>query len=176
MEVGVALVAGVRNCVYSFVSQFMIAPLHALYFRGPTLNGFGFWGGAAPETICAGLLPGSQASFWSLHMNECHVLLTQRFDAFYVAIQTCFYVFFILKLVQCLTFHWLVVQPALGRLERLLSRKNVSPTSWNDIPATHVTTNGAINTHVAAAPIMFSSTQQTAPNTIYCTAQSTEWG
>ena len=175
-SVGVVAVESVHSFFTSVVNTFIISPLSALYFRGPTFNGYGFWGGAAPETICASLLPGSHASFWAQHMDECHVLLSQRFDAFQIAAQTCFYVFFMLKLVQCVTFHCLVVQPALGRMEQLLLRKNVSPTTWNDMPTTHVTTSGAIKAQVAAGPIMFSTKQQTAPSTMYCTAQSTECG
>ena len=179
MQVGVRVVEALGHSVYSvccsLFNTVFVSPLYTLYFRGPTLNGFGFWGGAAPETICASLLPGSHASFWAQHVDDCYVLLTQRFDAFQVAVHTCLYVFVLLKLVQCLTFHCLVVQPALGRLEQLL-RKNVSPTTWNDMPATHVITSGAINAHVASGPIMFSTKQQTAPSTMYCTAQSTECG
>lgn len=173
---GGTVVDSVHHLLALGVNKFFISPLYALYFRGPTLNGFGFWGGAAPETICASLLPGSQAAFWALHIDECHVLLSQRFDAFQVAVQTCCYIFFMLKLVQCLTLHCLVVQPALTRIERLLLRKNVSPTTWKDMPMVQVATSGAINAQVAAGPSMFSSKQHTAPSTMYCTAQSTEWG
>lgn len=179
MQVGVHMVEAVAHSVHSVIvsvlNKVFVAPLHALYFRGPTFNGFGFWGGASPETICASLLPGSLASFWAMHMDECDVLLLQRFDAFQVAVHTCLYVFFMFKILQCLAFHCFVVQPALGRIERLL-RKNVSPTMWNDMPPTHVMTSGAMSAHVADGPIMFSSKQHTAPKTMYCTAQSSECG
>lgn len=147
-----------------FMDTLVITPLHNLYFRGPQLNGYGFWGGATAETVCAALLPGSQASFWAAHAHECDALLSQRFDAFCVAVQTVVYMLFMFKLIHCFTFHWLVVQPTLMRLERLLARRNVSPTMWNDMPIMQVKTTGESKTQVAMEPAMFSSSKQTAPS------------
>jgi hypothetical protein len=164
MQVSQWLLDLARHASQTLLNVLVVAPLNSLYFRGPQLNGYGFWGGATAETICAAMLPGSQASFWAVHADECHALLYQRFDSFCVAVQTVVYMLFMFKLIHCFTFHWLVVRPTLVRLERLLARKNVSPTMWNDMPIMQVTTTGESKTHVATEPAMFSSSKHTAPS------------
>jgi len=152
----------------------IMQPLKQLYFRGPLLHGWGFWGGAAPESVCAAMLPGSHTSFWQDHLGECEVLLHQRFDSFSIAVHIVVYILLLFKVLQGLVFHWLVVQPAIYRLECLLTRKNVFPTTWNPMPHKHVMTTGESSSHVTGDPAMFSNSKQTPPKSKYWTAQSSE--
>jgi hypothetical protein len=148
-------------------TTFILTPLHELYFHGPLLHGWGFWGGNAPETVCASMLPGSHASFWLQHLHDCDALLQQRFHAFSVGVHFVVYTLILFKLLQGILFHCLVIQPALSRIECLLNRKNVFPTTWNPMPPTHAVTMGDNNTHATSEPPMFSSNKHTPPNNKY---------
>lgn len=147
--------------------HFIVQPLRALYFRGPTFQGWGFWGGARMDTICAALLPGSHAMFWLEHMGECEELVAQRFDAFQLSIQMFIYFFLLTRLIQAMLYHWLVVHPVLQRLERLVPRSHALPTACSVMPTSDVRTTGESSTHVARDPSSCSKRRHTAPKTKY---------
>lgn len=74
-----------------------VAPLRRLYFRGPGLL---FWGGRAPEDVCAALT-GVAATHWAQSTDgACATLLSSSFGAFLVAVETLAY-FLLLYRVAC---------------------------------------------------------------------------
>lgn len=92
-----------------------ITPLHALYFHGPLLHGYGFWAGTPPEDMCAALMPGTSALFWIHHVDECASVLDRRFHAFVTAFLVVGYVGLLYKLISGVCFYVLVVRPFLAR-------------------------------------------------------------
>lgn len=105
----------------------LITPLHALYFHGPLLHGYGFWAGTAAEDMCAALMPGTSALFWISHVDECAAVLDRRFHAFLTAILVAGYIGLLYKLITAGCFYLLVVRPL------LLSRPAPAP-----LPCQHV--------------------------------------
>lgn len=57
--------------------------LRALYFDGPTLGGYGFWGGADRFDVCHDMT-GVDSSFWARNVDECGTMLERRFHAFLI--------------------------------------------------------------------------------------------
>lgn len=78
----------------------VVAPLRRLYLRGPRLWGWGFWGGAAVEDICASI-SNAPARFWSEHLDACADLIARDVDSLVVICETVlyFYVLFNVALV-----------------------------------------------------------------------------
>jgi hypothetical protein len=59
--------------------------LRPLYFRGPSLFGFGFWQGQAPADMCASITT-VPASHWQSHPSECEAVLRRNLDAFAIGV------------------------------------------------------------------------------------------
>jgi len=75
----------------------LIQPLRRLYFAGP---GHLFWGGRAPEDVCAALT-GVAATHWlGARDGACETLLENAFEGFLVAVETGLY-FLMLYRVAC---------------------------------------------------------------------------
>ena len=63
-----------------------VFPLRVLFFRGPTLWGYGFGGGSSPENMCQSLT-NVRSEFWGSSETtqaECLEILERRFHAFVV--------------------------------------------------------------------------------------------
>ena len=65
--------------------------LRELYFVGPRLKGYGFWGGLPPADICAQLTMTSADVWRGTAAVQCTTLVEQYFQAFYVGSYTLFY-------------------------------------------------------------------------------------
>ena len=100
---------------------FVYAPLRRLYFQGPSLNGFGFWGGLPPQDCCTLALPGTSAVFWADHLHQCEVILDQRFIAFLTVVQFIMYVIYVHRLLSMVAYRYFILGPALRRLERIVT-------------------------------------------------------
>lgn len=96
----------------NFLLYLIFAPLHQLYFNGPSIGGIGFWSGAASEDICSSI-SNVPAGFWSGNMNECEALLHKRFIAFVIAFiwVTCGIV--ILKAFNLTIHYYFITRPLL---------------------------------------------------------------
>lgn len=80
-----------KSAVRALVATTVVHPLARLYLDGPTL--LGFWGGAAPETICA-RLTGVDADFWSGSEDgqfKCAEVIQRHFDSWMVLASTAAY-------------------------------------------------------------------------------------
>ena len=96
----------------------VIHPLRALYFQGPSMHGYGFWTGMDAHDICAHVSPGASALFWVQHADECQLMLDKQFTAFLTACEFGLLVVLAYRFVSMLLFRWLVLEPALSRLEK----------------------------------------------------------
>jgi hypothetical protein len=103
--------------LHELYSAFVYAPLRRLYFQGPSLNGFGFWGGLPAPDCCTLALPGTSAVFWADHLHQCEVILDQRFIAFLTVVQFLVYVIYVHRIVSLLAYRYFILGPALRRLE-----------------------------------------------------------
>ena len=59
-------------------------PFEVLYWHGPTLGGYGFWGGMKPADVCA-MNTGVPSSHWFSNHGTCVDLSERYFTAFFVA-------------------------------------------------------------------------------------------
>lgn len=96
------------------------APMHKLYFQGPTMHGYGFWGGAAPEDICAAV-SNTSALFWMGHPGQCELVLLQHFTAFLVAVEVAGYVYAAYRMVSWASTQYFIVRPAIAKLDRFVA-------------------------------------------------------
>ena len=69
----------------------ILNPLRKLYFHGPTLNGWGFWGSKTRAQICYALTPTSEL-FWETHRAECDLLIEQHFYGIQVSVESLLHV------------------------------------------------------------------------------------
>ena len=97
-------------------------PLRTLYFHGPSLGNFGFWGGKAREDICSQLtlMP---AKTWTKGFDmeeECELLLQKKFNSFYISILFIFYVYFSYSLLSYMYVRYFFWKPFLKDIHELL--------------------------------------------------------
>lgn len=81
-------VLGVWRLLLSAAVATILVPLKGLYLYGPTLGGYGFWGGTEPADICA-QLTGVSAGVWASNPEtalQCDALVERRFTAFVWAV------------------------------------------------------------------------------------------
>jgi hypothetical protein len=109
----------------------VLAPLRALYLKGPSVGEYGFWGGAAPDDICAALT-GSPSSFWRTSPLECERLIDARFESFEVSLFSVLYIYGACKICSFFWYKYVIMQgivfPQLDRLsmchQRMLRLRN----------------------------------------------------
>lgn len=124
-----------RHCLVT-TQQFLIdTPLHDLYFNGPLLYGYGFWGGTAKEEICTTLSPGTTAFFWSNNSDQCDSVLDMRFNAFKVAVKFGGYLFCVYRLIHWACFQLFVMRPMLKRVDHIL--QDQVEARARSLPSTH---------------------------------------
>ena len=102
----------------------VIAPLRSLYFHGPTLGGYGFWGGAAPADACA-QLTGMPATTWLASAElerQCAARLDRKFWEFATAVCFAAYAWTLVSLCAHLWFRHLVLRPTLAEIQRVFAR------------------------------------------------------
>lgn len=87
---------------YELAHVVIIQPLASLYLQGPV--GMGFWGGASPADICAGLAPPTSAAHWNQPGNhgECIRLIENNFWSWLVFARTIVYF-----LLLAMTMFWM---------------------------------------------------------------------
>lgn len=102
--------------------RLLIAPLKKLYFGGPLIYGYGFWGGKEQADMCSELT-NVEAKFWlaSPGREECSALLEKQFSAFLIAAETALYLWLVYR---CLTF---VIRWFLWKFK-------LAPESWRRSP------------------------------------------
>lgn len=101
------------------VQTYVVAPIAALfwdlYFSGPTLGGYGFWGGKEPADICQELT-GISSSHWAEHPDPCYEKLTANFNAFRIGVTTIIAILLTWKLLSMLLWHIFFVRPMMKAL------------------------------------------------------------
>lgn len=89
------------HLMYSTYSKWILSPLARLYLWGPTLGGWGFWGGMEMADICAQKTT-LAAEFWKHHPEQCVHLVTKQFYSVTVLVETLTYfygVYFLYKYI-----------------------------------------------------------------------------
>lgn len=102
-------------------------PLRTLYFHGPNIRGYGFWGGIADSDMCAQLTSVSSL-MWDSQAAACRDLLERNFAAFYTAVLSALYAWLVFKLLQCLLFRYAYMRPIVAELRGLVADMQKNPT------------------------------------------------
>ena len=85
-------------------------PLRMLYFDGPELGGYGFWGGRPPEDVCAEM-SGLSSRAALLNPDGCTELLERRFAAFLLCARLILLLYAVYKTWNVLTVYYTVMRP-----------------------------------------------------------------
>jgi hypothetical protein len=102
----------------------ILTPLRGLYMNGPTLGGYGFWGGAAHPDICAQLTSMS-ATTWNANVAQlqtCHDLIERKFWSFAWTVFTAVYLWALYSVASCTWYRYWVLRPAMAELRLALAR------------------------------------------------------
>jgi len=96
-------------------------PLACLYWKGPSIYGFGFWESRDPAEICSALT-NVDAKFWlasdqSWHM--CEQLLSKKYDAFVVGTFGSAFVLLGSFIVVTFVCRCLIVRPVVDAIQTL---------------------------------------------------------
>jgi len=106
----------------SWLGNIVLHPLRRLYFEGPDVYGYGWWGGRAAPDICA-QLTNVDAAFWTRNPDDCRTLLERKFVAFCLgmaAIMAAGAAYLIVQFLgSWLWYHLCVVRPMQRMFERL---------------------------------------------------------
>jgi len=105
------------NWLYNWL---VVNPVRKLYFSGPVVYGYGFWGGREPEDICAELT-GVSARHWSDNRERCVDLLEKQLYAVVIAVETFAHLWILYKVLN------LVSRVVLWKLR-------ITPESWSQPP------------------------------------------
>lgn len=151
-----ALPPPVRAGVVSFARLLLalatlvvLAPLKGLYMNGPTLGGYGFWGGAEPADICA-QLTGLSATVWlssPVQALQCDALLERKFLSFAWSVFATAYLWGLYNLVSYAWYRYWVLRPAMTELRAalgidhgrgLMLRVPRSPPPWSPVARRHL--------------------------------------
>ena len=73
-------------------------PLRILYFKGPLLGGYGFWGNKPASFICSELTT-VEAHHWDTHLDVCEKIIEEHFHAFHVGASASLYFSVVLFLI-----------------------------------------------------------------------------
>lgn len=110
-----------EHVVYRLHDVFIRRPLHSLYFNGPALHGYGFWGGISPEDACAVISPNTSAYFWISNMSQCDLILDKRFVAFLTAVEVLTYMFYVYRFIYWFGMRVFIINPVMRRFETIIS-------------------------------------------------------
>ena len=109
----------VRISIFSLV----VYPLRVLFFRGPSLWGYGFGGGSRPENMCQSFTD-VRSEFWSSSdttQTECFEILERRFHAFVVGLVALSAVAVCIQTVYLSVSRYFILKP-LNEVNRNLER------------------------------------------------------
>lgn len=81
---------------------FFVDPLRRLYFRGPYLMGYGFWGGKSSREICT-RMHDVMSDVWDTRQDLCDAAVEAKFESFLVACEVFLYA---LTLFAIASFVW----------------------------------------------------------------------
>lgn len=101
----------VHNIINNIRGVLFINPIRNLYFKGPWINGWGFWSGKTMEEICTYMNPSTSQMHWMKNTDDCIELVDKRFDSFMVSIYFGLYCFAIYKILQSIWFRFFMMQP-----------------------------------------------------------------
>ena len=132
----------------------LLWPLEYVYFHGPTLHGWGFWGGRHPHDICTEMT-GSTVRFIESSAEDtirCHAMLATRFEAFIGMICVTVYVFMVVAM-----FRWIIQCPcgtyrALRRMATFGGNYGSSGCRYNTSKRGHIALQSQMHTRLVTTP------------------------
>lgn len=110
---------GLETIAHGVWRATFVDPLRTLYFNGPNVHGYGFWGGVQAADACA-QLTGVSALVWDVQAVACHDLLERNFFSFSVVVTFALYLWLVYKTLQHLAFRYLYVRPLIAELRAAL--------------------------------------------------------
>ena len=96
---------------------FILNPLRNFYFNGPYLNGWGGWEGMPKEDICAQITKVSSNLWKNLAIENCNLLLENKFQSFSVALYTFTYAWLLIKIFNYVWFRFLIFGPIMKEIK-----------------------------------------------------------
>jgi hypothetical protein len=87
----------------------IIEPLRRLYIYGPSVYNIGFWEGKEESEICQ-VITNHKQIFWEQNENECHTLITNRFQSFKTTVEVCIYFVLMFRLLNMLLINFSLKQ------------------------------------------------------------------
>ena len=97
-ETGATYIAARVLDVSRLAVQYLLhSPLRYVYVHGPSLGGYGFWGGLRESDICASLTT-VPATFWDAHSDVCQHKIDAACTSVITLIVTCAYLKFVCQL------------------------------------------------------------------------------
>jgi hypothetical protein len=80
------------------VQFFVETPMKQLYFKGPRIQGYGFWNGLPLNDICAQITH-TASEVWTLNVAQCIIITDRYFEAFYIGSYSVLYIFMLYNLL-----------------------------------------------------------------------------
>jgi hypothetical protein len=96
----------------------VLQPLWQLYLRGPSIRGFGFWGGKLLPDICHALTDITTAH-WYLHPKECVRRVVDHFVSLTTAMCLLGYIFAVYRMVKWFLFVRFFLNPLQQQQEQI---------------------------------------------------------
>lgn len=117
------LIEGVAKLCVSGLVLTVLVPLRGLYFYGPTLGGYGFWGGLGAPDMCAQLTHVSALDWMSsdAQVARCSALLERKFDAFAYTVLAVAYLWGLYKMVSQVWYRYAVLRPFAAEVRNALA-------------------------------------------------------
>lgn len=82
--------------LYDFL---IVRPLQNLYLNGPEVFGVGFWQGKKTSEICHSVTSYTEV-FWKKNTDQCAEIVQQKFQSFFITVQTVIYFFLLYHLLK----------------------------------------------------------------------------
>lgn len=99
-----------------------IFPIKSLYFKGPSIYGWGGWGGINAADICSQLTQ-VPSSHWTIYYQGCNELLERKFESFMVVVGFSVYLWALYKLISYLWFRYFIVAPLMAEIKSMFPEK-----------------------------------------------------
>lgn len=97
-----------------------VYPIKSLYFMGPSISGWGGWGGINAVDICSQLTQ-VPSSHWLKNMEGCNDLLERKFSSFLILLACSFYVWMLYKFLCNVCYRYFIINPFITELKTILT-------------------------------------------------------
>lgn len=103
--------------IYYLYNKILREPFFIFYLKGPHI--IGCWEGIDLINICS-QLSGTTAHFWITNMDECNVMINNKFESYYILLITILYCMFLIKIYEYLWWRYFVYTPIINKIDYLI--------------------------------------------------------